>query len=243
MYGLRPSILVYNFVTTVTPFSPCVPCSNMSFLTQPSQAYKHLITAVVLILVLWLSGLLQLDHIKLCTPGQNCGLAASNLVIDTGDYGHEQSADQNLTSGSVIVNVSTTQDAEISIYPNVSPPLPPGDDEEYVALCLAVKDQVEDLPEYFIYHYYHLGIRRFYIMDDGSNPPISAAKGPGEWGIPDSAIIFHYFDRSARKGSMQHAMYAHCHEWHGHEHKWFGFFDADELLSMTSHYTTSPDGH
>ena len=127
-------------------------------------------------------------------------------------------------------------------YPDATPPLVPGDDEEYVALCMAVKDQVEDLPEYLEHHYYHLGVRRFYIMDDGTDPPLSTAKGLGEWGIPDSAITFHYFNRSERTGSMQHAMYAHCHEWHGHQHKWFGFFDADEFLSMTSHHTTLPDG-
>ena len=35
------------------------------------------------------------------------------------------------------------------------------DDEEYVAICMAVKDQSLDLPEWLIHHYHHLGVRRF----------------------------------------------------------------------------------
>lgn len=33
-------------------------------------------------------------------------------------------------------------------------------DDEYVAICLAIKDQRLDLPEFLIHHYHHLGIRR-----------------------------------------------------------------------------------
>lgn len=215
----------------------------MSLLAPPARVHRLLFTAFILILLFWLSGLFPLDQIRQCLPPQNCGIAISNAGTNTDDNGHGKLANQTfLASGSLVIDVSSTQDAKTSIYPDATPPLAPGDDEEYVALCMAVKDQVEDLPEYFSHHYYHLGVRRFYLMDDGTDPPLSTAKGPGEWGIPDSAITFHYFNRSERTGSMQHAMYAHCHELHGHQHKWFGFFDADEFLSMTSHHTTLSDG-
>lgn len=37
--------------------------------------------------------------------------------------------------------------------------------DEYVALCLAVKDQAKDMVEFFTHHYHHAGIKRFYVME------------------------------------------------------------------------------
>lgn len=37
------------------------------------------------------------------------------------------------------------------------------DDTEYVAMCVAHRNQVEDLPEFLRHHYYQHGIRRFYV--------------------------------------------------------------------------------
>ena len=228
---------------TVLP-SPAVSFRSVMFLLpQPSRVPKVIFIVFFLISLYWLSGLRCLDPIRKCLRLGRCGIAILSAATYTDEYSHEKFTNHTvLSSGSPAVEVSSVQDAKTVIYPDAIPPLPLGDDEEYVALCMAVKDQVEDLPEYLSHHYYHLGVRRFYLMDDGTDPPLSTAKGPGEWGIPDSAITFHYFNRSERQGSMQHAMYAHCHEWHGHQHKWFGFFDADEFLSMTSHHTPLPDG-
>lgn len=64
----------------------------------------------------------------------------------------------NLTSGSGYQ--STTGDST-------------DDGDEYVAVCIAVKDVANDLVEFFVHHYHHMGIRRFYVMDDGSEPPLS----------------------------------------------------------------------
>ena len=48
-----------------------------------------------------------------------------------------------------------------------------GDTNEDVAICLAIKDEYHMLTEWLVHHYNHHGIRRFYIMDDGSDPRIS----------------------------------------------------------------------
>lgn len=184
----------------------------MSLLAQPARVHR-LLTVFILILLFWLSGLFRLDQIRKCLPPRNCGIAISNAATYTDDNDRGKMANQTvLASGPLVIDISSTQDAKTSISSGATPPLAPGDDEEYVALCIAVKDQVEDLPEYFNHHHYHLGVRRFYLMNDGTDPPLSTAKGPEEWGIPDSAITFHYFNRSERTGSMQHAIYAHCHE-------------------------------
>lgn len=43
------------------------------------------------------------------------------------------------------------------------PPLPPGDDGEYMSICIAVKNQHLDLLEWFPHYYFHHGIRRFML--------------------------------------------------------------------------------
>ncbi len=60
-------------------------------------------------------------------------------------------------------------------------------EDKYVAMRMAVKDQDLDLPEFFIHHYHHVGIRRFYIMDDGSDPPLSSITN---YGVPNSVLTF-----------------------------------------------------
>jgi hypothetical protein len=127
----------------------------------------------------------------------------------------------------------------VSIWSNLKPskndpPLrtptsaPLNETEEYVALCVAVKDQSKDLPEFFIHHYYHIGIRRFYIVDDGSNPPLETFTN---YGIPREAITFKYWDPEETKDrKMQPIFYNDCISNWGSKHTWMGFVDTDEFF-------------
>ncbi|TVY26166.1 Glycosyltransferase family 92 protein [Lachnellula hyalina] len=112
-------------------------------------------------------------------------------------------------------------------------------EDEYLAICLSVKDQTRDLPEWFTHHYHHIGVRRFYVMDDGSDPPLSSRDI--DWGIPRPAITFHFQDRATRVHRMQAAFYAQCAEWHGTNHTWMAFIDVDEFLEATSKKETVND--
>lgn len=103
-------------------------------------------------------------------------------------------------------------------------------DDEYVSVCIAVKDQGPDLPEWFVHHYYHLGIKRFYIMDDGSDPPLSEME---DLGIPREHVTFHYFDKAQHTFYMQEAVYNICVDKYRGNHTWMAFLDADEYLEMT----------
>ncbi len=110
-----------------------------------------------------------------------------------------------------------------------SPPFP--DDaipnNEYVAICLSLRDQAQDLTESLVHHYHHHGIRRFYIMDDGSVPPMSSFEYPG---LPRSALTFTYQDRATRVEHMQTTFYNWCIERYREKHTWIAFFDGDEFL-------------
>ncbi|CZR63097.1 uncharacterized protein PAC_12994 [Phialocephala subalpina] len=108
---------------------------------------------------------------------------------------------------------------------------PAGMDDGYAAICLSVKDQQQDLPEFLIHHYFHLGFRNFYIMDDGSSPPLSTLP---DLGIPRSAVTFFYQERGSRHSYQQLVFYDHCLKTWGHEHEWIAFIDADEFLEVTS---------
>ncbi|KAI4087763.1 MAG: hypothetical protein LQ344_006582 [Seirophora lacunosa] len=109
----------------------------------------------------------------------------------------------------------------------------PADKEEYVAICMAVRNQHRELPELLQHHYHHLGIRRFYIMDDNSLPPLSTRT----YGIPSSAITFQYFYFADHEQEMQYHIYNHCNEHYGSRHTWIGYLDADEYLEMTGNET------
>jgi hypothetical protein len=108
------------------------------------------------------------------------------------------------------------------------------DDKENVAFCLAVKDQSQDLPEFLIHHYHHHGIRRFYIMDDRSQPPLSNFS---DYGIPLSAITFKYNEIPLDTQWMQYAIYNECAKLYGSRHRWLAFIDADEFFETKSNET------
>lgn len=108
-------------------------------------------------------------------------------------YYQEESVSKEKTKLSQNLACTTGSGKEATFTKTPYPPLPPGDDEEYMSICIAVKNQHLDLLEWFPHYYYHHGIRRFYVMDDGSQPPISILP---DYGIPHSAITFTYIPRT-----------------------------------------------
>ncbi|KAH8197513.1 hypothetical protein TruAng_008334 [Truncatella angustata] len=104
----------------------------------------------------------------------------------------------------------------------------PGVRDEYLAICLAVRDQALDLPEFLQHHYHAMGIRRFYLLDDGSSPPLEDSLDT--YGVPAEAVTFVYYDETQRVGQMQYKLYNDCAHNHGVNHTWLAFIDADEFL-------------
>lgn len=66
--------------------------------------------------------------------------------------------------------------------------------DEYLAVCLLARDQALDMVEFFEHHYYEMGIRRFWVMDDASDPPLSTFQN--DYGIPPEAIDFVYHEKT-----------------------------------------------
>lgn len=77
-----------------------------------------------------------------------------------------------------------------------------GNHDEYLAVCLFAKNQALDMVEWFQHHYYEMGIRRFYVMDDASDPPLSTFMD--DYGIPEEAVDFiHYNTTTATPQGSQ----------------------------------------
>ena len=120
------------------------------------------------------------------------------------------------------------------IIPSTIAPWDDGDTQEEVAICLAIKDQYADLAEWLVHHYNHHRIRRFYIMDDGSSPPLSSRSYSNI--IGPRAITHRYYLPNLRTAFPQMQMYHECMRLCGHQHKWMGFLDVDEFLEVKPPY-------
>lgn len=122
-------------------------------------------------------------------------------------------------------------DALHPLEPDAFPTLPPADNEEYIAICLGVRDPDIDISEWFTHYYHHHGIRRFYVIDDGSEPPLSERENI--YDIPSSAITFDYISRDERPKDIQKYMFMErCTKPNRGKHTWMGYLDADEFIEM-----------
>lgn len=104
------------------------------------------------------------------------------------------------------------------------------DEADYFAVCTGNKDQPVDLQEFFRHYYHHMGVRHFYIGDDGSDPPLSTFEYPG---VRREALHFHRYEPSEHIDGMQIKMYNDCVNFANGRHTWMAFIDEDELLEMT----------
>ena len=130
------------------------------------------------------------------------------------------------------------------LRPHSDPPIPipssvapfaAGDVAEDIAICLAVKDQFADLTEWLTHHYHHLAIRRFYIMDDGSSPPL-ATRDFSPF-LDPKAITHRYYHPAVHHRYQQLVSYSECLKLYGDKHKWIAFIDADEYLEVRGNET------
>ena len=112
-----------------------------------------------------------------------------------------------------------------------------------VAFCVLAKDE-KDLFEWIDYHR-QLGVSKFYVMDEYSDPPLSLLI-PGfiESGLVEYRQysffwnnLWHYSGFHT-KNHLRTA-FDECLKVHGHKHKWLGFLDADEFIVLKVFHSDS----
>ncbi|PSC71964.1 glycosyltranserase family 2 [Micractinium conductrix] len=113
----------------------------------------------------------------------------------------------------------------------------------YLAACAIIKNQHKDLPEWLEYHKW-LGVSQFYIMDDGSDPPLDSVLQPYiQQGWVTHRLVGNHtaLARRMRKRTCakytprerQISTYNLCLQDYGHLHQWMSFTDPDEFLVLT----------
>jgi hypothetical protein len=168
-------------------------------------------------------------------PGQDRGqpghTSASNSNGKPTSNAEPTTAEDQTTSVNNSADLMPTSVSQDPISTSEATP-----EDEYVAICMAVKDQALNLPEFLIHHYHYVGIRRFYIMHDGSEPPLSSIT---DYGVPNSVLTFEWQDQNSRGGghSQQLLIYSRCTEHYGAKHTWIAFLDGDEFLETTGNKT------
>jgi len=111
---------------------------------------------------------------------------------------------------------------------------------DYVAICVVLKDQSVDLPEFVAWHA-ALGVETFYLYDHGSAPPVSALEAAsmlppatkGEVKIHVELLTEAHIAVHPSK-IPQLAAYDSCVASHRAEHEWLAFFDVDEFVVISS---------
>lgn len=109
-------------------------------------------------------------------------------------------------------------------------------DQQSVAFCVLAKDE-KDLYEWIDYHR-QLGVSKFYVMDEYSDPPLKFLISE----FIDSGLVeykrisffwsnfLHYLGYHS-KNHLRSA-FDECLHLHGHKHQWLGFLDADEFVIL-----------
>ncbi len=113
-----------------------------------------------------------------------------------------------------------------SLRPCPSPIIPEPVLQSYLAMCVIVRDEPFDLPEW-INHYRELGAGAFYIFDHNSSIPLRDAL---EETNSTSDINYRYFNDFIGNASTQVTVYNTCIRDYGDRHQFIGFLDSDEYL-------------
>ncbi|PSC67481.1 glycosyl transferase family 2 [Micractinium conductrix] len=109
-----------------------------------------------------------------------------------------------------------------------------------VAICVAIKDQNVDVREWIIYHR-AIGVRRFYIFDTGSKPPLlDAVQDFVQEGLVHVEVEAHARPKPGTHGP-QVALYDRCLRRWARHHTFMAFIDTDEFLVLRDGTPTLPD--
>ena len=205
---------------------------------MPSRAVQVIIGGVVLV-VLWMASMGPSRSALYSVGSGSSSRVTALMEKQESMYGLKMGQSNDFESPPPAEFDSTAPsfflpDVQTPLTDAPYPPLPPADTEEYLAICLVVRNQSIDMPEFFIHHYHHHGIRKFYVYDDGTKPQLAEKPYVESWGIPDKHIEFTYVapEDVLARNRLQADLYTECVNRALGKHMWVGLLDPDEFMEM-----------
>ncbi|KAK9814278.1 hypothetical protein WJX72_003319 [[Myrmecia] bisecta] len=108
----------------------------------------------------------------------------------------------------------------------------PGNNPQYFAMCLVVKNQAEDVREW-VDHHRSIGAGKFYVFDHNSTSPMLPVLADYvQQGLVEYAELREF---SHPSGFAQSFVYDKCIELGRGRHQWMAFTDTDEFLILRQH--------
>ncbi|KAF3920521.1 hypothetical protein ABW20_dc0108519 [Dactylellina cionopaga] len=95
------------------------------------------------------------------------------------------------------------------------------------------------LPEFLLHHYFHVGVRRFYLVDQSPDSDVSS--NYHELPINSTYITWLGTPPSADNETSQFAAYDLCQSRYGSHHAWIAYLDVDEFIEQRRNDTTLQD--
>lgn len=95
-----------------------------------------------------------------------------------------------------------------------------------VAIVAIIRDEAPYLAEWIVFHAM-LGVRAFYLYDNGSTDGTAALLASRDWGAEVRRIDWASFDGL---NATQAFAYSHALANYGADHRWMAFIDVDEFL-------------
>ncbi|EPS40852.1 hypothetical protein H072_5279 [Dactylellina haptotyla CBS 200.50] len=108
-------------------------------------------------------------------------------------------------------------------------------DPQYLALCVPMSKDLATLPEFILHHYAHIGIRKFYFVDQSPDGDVS--QNYHELPINNTYITWLGTPPPTDNTTVQFSAYDLCQSRYGSRHAWIGYLDIDEFIEQRQNVT------
>ncbi|KAF3931403.1 hypothetical protein ABW19_dt0201398 [Dactylella cylindrospora] len=119
-----------------------------------------------------------------------------------------------------------------------APSLKPSD-PNYLAACVPMSKDLSTLPEFLLHHYFHVGIQRFYLVDQSTDGDVSS--NYHELPLNSSYITWLGTPPPTDNETAQFSAYDVCQSRYGSIHAWIAYIDVDEFIEQRQADTTLQD--
>ncbi|EGX49868.1 hypothetical protein AOL_s00076g509 [Orbilia oligospora ATCC 24927] len=103
-------------------------------------------------------------------------------------------------------------------------------DPMYLAACVPMSKDLATLPEFILHHYAHIGIQRFYLVDQSEEGGVS--NHYHELPLNASYITWLGTPPATDNETAQFAAYNACQSRYGSLHAWIAYLDVDEFIEQ-----------